>query len=293
MKIKCTMIILAMSILDILIAINIKENIIMAIGFFVVSATGILILYYILIAPIRTMRNKLDEVEAENRRVENMRREFVANVSHELKTPLTSISGFIETLQNGAIEDPEIRMRFINIVAIETTRLKRLISDLLQLSDIENEAQNSESYFNVKNSVEGTIEVLEPIASERKIELKCKIGNEIKIKGSEDKFKQMIMNLIENGIKYNRDGGYVYVDASETTNEIIINIKDSGIGIANDDINRIAERFYRVDKSRSKKVGGTGLGLSIVKHAATLFNGELTISSELGKGSTFTITIKK
>ncbi|MEG2283538.1 MAG: ATP-binding protein, partial [Bacilli bacterium] len=210
-----------------------------------------------------------------------------------LKTPLTSISGFIETLQNGAAEDPEARNKFIEIIAIETARLKRLIQDILILSDIESNIETSNVDFSINDIITKVIELLDPIAKQKKISIECAFHDNIYLNGNEDKFTQMIVNLVENAIKYSNEDTIVNVDTTENNNQIIINVIDHGIGIAKDDLNRISERFYRVDKSRSTKVGGTGLGLSIVKHTATLFGGDLQIKSELGKGSTFSIVINK
>lgn len=242
---------------------------------------------------IDNMTRQIEKVEEENRHAENIRSEFAANVSHELKTPLTSISGFIETLQSGAVNDPEARDRFIDIIAIETARLKRLIDDILLLSDIESRMDNSNEKVSVNMVTESVFVILEPIAYEKNVTLHNEIDKDFTVNGSTDKFKQMLVNLIENAIKYGDEGGNVWVQSQETPFKKIVTVKDDGIGIAADDLDRIAERFYRVDKSRSKKVGGTGLGLSIVKHTAALFNGELVVKSEPGKGSEFSIVMKK
>lgn len=242
---------------------------------------------------IVNMTKKIEKVEEENRHAENIRSEFAANVSHELKTPLTSISGFIETLQSGAVNDPEARDRFIDIIAIETARLKRLIDDILLLSDIESKMDNYDETVNVNVVTESVIMMLEPIAYEKEITLHNEVDKDFNIKGSNDKFKQMLVNLMENAIKYGNEGGNVWIKSEITPFERIVTVKDDGIGIEEKDIDRIAERFYRVDRSRSKKVGGTGLGLSIVKHTAALFNGELVVKSEPGKGSEFSIVMKK
>lgn len=242
---------------------------------------------------IVNMTKKIEEVEEENRHAENIRSEFAANVSHELKTPLTSISGFIETLQSGAVNDPEARDRFIDIIAIETARLKRLIDDILLLSDIESKMDNYDETVNVKSVTESVIMMLEPIARKKEITIHNEVDKNFNIKGSNDKFKQMLVNLMENAIKYGEEGGNVWIKSKIVAFESIVIVKDDGIGIEAKDIDRIAERFYRVDRSRSKKVGGTGLGLSIVKHTAALFNGELVVKSEPGKGSEFSIVMKK
>lgn len=250
------------------------------------------LIVFLLQKPLFEMRDKLEKAEEENRVLEKMRGEFVANVTHELKTPLTSISGFIETLQAGAINDPEISGRFIDIIAIETERLKRLIDDILTLSDIENRNQVNKTRINVKNSVESTVSFLKPIADERNIVLISEVAEDMVIEGDEDRFRQMLFNLTENAIKYSNESGRVWITGK--TEEVcnIISVKDEGIGIPAEHLDRLFERFYRVDKSRSRKVGGTGLGLSIVKHIAVLFGAKLEVESEVGKGSEFRVIFK-
>lgn len=250
------------------------------------------LIVFLLQKPLFEMRDKLEKAEEENRVLEKMRGEFVANVTHELKTPLTSISGFIETLQAGAINDPEISGRFIDIIAIETERLKRLIDDILTLSDIENRNQVNKTRINVKNSVESTVSFLKPIADERKIVLISEVAEDMVIEGDEDRFRQMLFNLTENAIKYSNESGRVWITGKTEEDCNIISVKDEGIGIPAEHLDRLFERFYRVDKSRSRKVGGTGLGLSIVKHIAVLFGAKLEVESEVGKGSEFRVIFK-
>lgn len=245
--------------------------------------------YFCIIKPYSAKVKALEAAAEESQKAEQIRREFVANVTHELKTPLTSISGFIETLQDGAAEEPEIRTKFIDIIAIETARLKRLIQDLLVLSDIENKKDSDFSEFNVQKAVEDTVETLKPIAEKKNIVIILDIDDDIRIKGSADRFCQMMVNLIENAIKYSNDGGHVWVKAAGEvqSGKTIISVRDEGIGIAPQHHERLFERFYRVDKSRSKKAGGTGLGLSIVKHIAVLLGATLKVESQLGRGATF------
>lgn len=250
------------------------------------------LIVFLLQKPLFEMRDKLEKAEEENRVLEKMRGEFVANVTHELKTPLTSISGFIETLQAGAINDPEISGRFIDIIAIETERLKRLIDDILTLSDIENRNQVNKTRINAKNSVESTVSFLKPIADERNIVLISEVAEDMVIEGDEDRFRQMLFNLTENAIKYSNESGRVWITGKTEADCNIISVKDEGIGIPAEHLDRLFERFYRVDKSRSRKVGGTGLGLSIVKHIAVLFGAKLEVESEVGKGSEFRVIFK-
>lgn len=251
-------------------------------------------IYSTMIKPMKKVQDDLKKAAEESRKAEVIRKEFVANVSHELKTPLTSISGFIETLQQGASEDPEIRTKFIDIIAIETSRLKRLIEDLLVLSDIENRKDSADaSEINVQNAIEKTILTLEPIADEKGITILTDFDKDVKIFGSPDRFRQMLVNLIENAIKYSDEGSRVWVEARETDGGAQVMVKDEGIGIAEEHLDRLFERFYRVDKSRSTKAGGTGLGLSIVKHIAALLNAELKVESKVGEGTTFYVTFER
>lgn len=235
----------------------------------------------------------LIEDVTEIRRLEKMRSDFVANVSHELKTPLTSISGFVETLKSGGIDDEDTKLRFLDIIDIETERLTRLINDILTLSEIENtqlkamnqEILTSEALLEVE-------EIMRPIANGKDIELVTGIEYHLPIlQGNPDWFKQMLINLLDNAIKYTPNEGKVYLHAFEKYNNIIITVKDTGIGIPKKDLPRLFERFYRVDKARSRKVGGTGLGLAIVKHIVLSLKGKIKVNSELDKGTEFTVII--
>ena len=192
-------------------------------------------------------------------KLENMRTDFVANVSHELKTPLTSISGFVETLKLNENIDVATRNRFLGIIESESDRLKRLIDDILLLSFIEKNETKSLELVNIY---------------------------EIFI-------KQIFLNLIDNAIKYTPENNNVYVEVYYDKNNLVIKVGDNGIGIPKEDINRIFERFYRVDKARSRDVGGTGLGLAIIKHIVKSLDGTINVKSELGQGSEFIITIPK
>ena len=257
--------------------------IIMAIGLLLLLVQG----YFNIIKPYSDRIRSLEEAAAESKEAELLRREFVANVSHELKTPLTSISGFIETLQAGASEDPEIRHKFIDIIAIETARLKRLIEDLLVLSDIENRRESDGSEFDIKTAIINTVEALRPISHAKNVAVITELEEGLLIAGSVDRFRQMMVNLIENAVKYSDEGGRIWVKAAKDSNKITVSVRDEGIGIAPEHHERLFERFYRVDKSRSKKAGGTGLGLSIVKHIAVLFGASLKVESRVGEGTEF------
>ncbi len=261
------------------------------------SAIGILVASVIAVAYTNTLMKPINEMEEqlkitmkENKKAEQIRKDFVANVTHELKTPLTSISGFVETLQDGAAEDPEIRSKFLDIIAIEAARLKRLIEDILIISDIENKREsNTDSDINVRESIEEILTSIGPIIEAKQVKIITSYAYEIYIGGNNDRFKQLMMNLIENAVKYSFDGGTVTITAEKKEGKIYISVKDEGIGISEEHLPRLFERFYRIDKSRSQKAGGTGLGLAIVKHIASLFEAEIRVQSEPGKGSTFTV----
>lgn len=245
------------------------------------------ITYFKVIKPTLSLIDKWEQTE-------NMRKEFVANVTHEFKTPLTSISGFVETLQEGADEDREVRKKFLDIIAIETSRLSRLIEDVFILSDIESrKTQDVLESFDVEGTLRKIILSINPVAQAKGIEILLEVKGNPVIKGNQDRFSQMMMNLIENGVKYSKEGKSILVKAEETLESILVCVKDEGIGIDEKEIPRLFERFYRVDKSRSKGMGGTGLGLSIVKHIASLFDAEIKVLSEPGKGTTFTVEFPK
>ncbi|MBV1817816.1 two-component system histidine kinase PnpS [Anaerosalibacter bizertensis] len=227
------------------------------------------------------------------KKLERVREDFVANVSHELKTPLTSIKGFIETLKDGAIEDENVSYKFLDIIDVEVDRLNCLVDDLLLLSEIENKNSNTVyEYFNVEEIIDNLFQVLNKIAKEKNIILEKEIEENIpQLYGSYNHFRQMLMNLIDNGIKYTPNGGKVKVSVFEKDEKLVIKVKDTGIGIDKKHQNRLFERFYRADKARSRQVGGTGLGLAIVKHIVLMFNGKIDLQSEPNRGSIFTIEI--
>lgn len=224
------------------------------------------------------------------RRLENMRSEFVANVSHELKTPLTSIKGFAETLRY--VKDEDKRERFLNIINDESERLTRLINDILTLSNIEQSSNVFKEEFYPKEIIEDVCVMMNNLAKSKNINMDVINESEVRICGSLDGFKQMLINLIENAIKYSDEGDRVTCRSYDEGNEIIIEVQDTGSGIPEQEISRIFERFYRVDKARSRAKGGTGLGLAIVKHIVKNLEGTIEVKSELGKGSIFIVRIR-
>lgn len=224
------------------------------------------------------------------RRLENIRSQFVANVSHELKTPLTSIKGFAETLKY--VKDDENRERFLNIINDEAERLTRLINDILTLSNIEQKGDVFKEEFFPNDVIDDVFILMNNLIEDKKIKLEFENNNTKYLYGSRDGFKQMLINLIENAIKYSEEGDKVTFRSYNSDNKLVIEVEDTGCGIPESEIPRIFERFYRVDKARSREKGGTGLGLAIVKHIVKNFNGDITVKSVLGKGSNFIVKIK-
>ncbi|HHV28186.1 two-component system histidine kinase PnpS [Acetivibrio mesophilus] len=226
------------------------------------------------------------------RKLEQLRTEFVSNVTHELKTPITSIRGFIETLKNGSINNPVVAERFLEIIDIEAERLHELINDILLLSEIETKLKdtNLES-FDLRSTVEDVFKVMQNIAKEKNISLNNNVRDKVMMKANINRMKQLIMNLVDNGIKYNLQNGSVSVDGYREEGKVVVSVKDTGIGIPSSHIPRIFERFYRVDRGRSRGMGGTGLGLSIVKHIVNLYNGDIKVNSIVGEGTEFIIKI--
>ncbi|CUP05355.1 multi-sensor signal transduction histidine kinase [Clostridium baratii] len=224
----------------------------------------------------------------EMKRLENIRSQFVANVSHELKTPLTSIKGFAETLRY--VDDEETKNNFLDIIDKESERLTRLINDILVLSNLESNNVEKLEEFMPDEIVREVVNILQNQAIKKSINLTFKSNSKSYILGQRDKFFQVALNIIENGIKYSNEGDTVTVTSYNEDGNYILKVKDTGIGIPEEDLPRIFERFYRVDKAR--KSGGTGLGLAIVKHIVKSFGGNIEVKSELNKGSEFIFKIK-
>lgn len=229
------------------------------------------------------------------RRLERIRQDFVANVSHELRTPVSSIKGYAETLLEGALEDKGHAKEFVNIIYSSSERLARLIDDILDLSKIESgkvkmALKPCSVRFIVKRSAKG----FDKEIKDKSITLDFYIPDDIpKILADEAKLQQVLVNLIDNAVKYTYNKGRICISIEDAGRFVRFNVTDTGIGIPEKDIPRIFERFYRVDKARSRELGGTGLGLSIVKHIVYAHNGEVSVNSIEGKGSTFSFTIPK
>ena len=225
-------------------------------------------------------------------RLERVRKDFVANVSHELRTPLTAIRGYAETLLDGALEDPSNNRRFLEIIKAQAARLNNISSDLLVLSELESGKPAEKERLSVPSVLESALHTVQSEARVREVQIVCGHVEELCVVGSKIRLEQALVNLLDNAIKFNRPSGQVRVEVTCAGDaQVRITVADTGIGIPSDDLSRIFERFYRVDKARSRAVGGTGLGLSIVKHVLERMNGKISVASELGRGSVFSITL--
>lgn len=224
------------------------------------------------------------------KKLENLRREFVANVSHELKTPITSIKGFAETLIEGAKNDEQSLEVFLNIILKESNRIESLVMDLLDLSHIEQQTEIETTYVNLSDLAHNTIHNLQTQAKYKNIAIKSEIENDVIIEAHEGKLSQVITNLLSNAINYSYENNKVIVRVYREDIKVNLEIQDYGIGIDKKDQKHIFERFYRVDKARSRDSGGTGLGLSITKHIVEALHGTIMVESELNKGSLFRVS---
>jgi len=224
--------------------------------------------------------------------LEKVRQEFLSNVSHELRTPLTSILAFVETLEDGAIEDENNNLRFLGVIRKNAERMHRLIDDILELSSIEAGKIGIEPKpVKLALLVEEVFTNLFSKAQERKIKLKNAVEPDKTVFADRGRLEQMLTNLIDNAVKFNREGGSVTIGCERRDAINLISVADEGEGISNEHLQRIFERFYRTDRARSREIGGTGLGLAIVKHLARLHGGEVSVASTLGKGTIFIIEL--
>ncbi|MFO0899442.1 MAG: ATP-binding protein [Pirellulales bacterium] len=228
------------------------------------------------------------------RRLESMRRDFVANVSHELKTPITSIKGFVETLLDGAIENPQDAERFLRIIAQQSDRLNAIIEDLLSLSKIEQGEEASDIALDwgpIREVLEAAARECRVKSEERQIDVLVECEPSLRARINAPLLEQAVINLLDNALKYSEPGRQVQVLGERTANAVVISVRDQGCGISAEHLPRVFERFYRVDKARSRKLGGTGLGLAIVKHIAQAHHGRVTVASSPGRGSSFSIQL--
>jgi len=226
------------------------------------------------------------------KRLERMRQDFIANVSHELKTPLTSIKGFVETLLEGALEDKDNNRRFLQIIQDHTERLDSLVSDLLSLSHLESkEISLKKEILDLREQLEAVVSGFASQIKRMKVEVRNDLPAGIRVSADRERIGQVFTNLMDNAIKFNKEKGTIRISAQEAGGKIKVFIEDSGVGIPPKDLPRIFERFYRVDKARSREMGGTGLGLSIVKHIIELHGGTVGVESTEGLGSRFWFTL--
>ncbi len=224
--------------------------------------------------------------------LERVRQEFLSNISHELRTPLTSILAFVETLEDGAIKDEENNQRFLSVIRKNAQRMHRLIDDILELSTIESGKIKLEiKKVNLPALIEEVFTNLSGKAAERRITLTNEIPEDVFVFADTVRLEQMLTNLIDNAVKFNSDAGKVTVKYTQTDTKDVISVSDTGEGISGEHLQRIFERFYRTDRARSREIGGTGLGLAIVKHLARLHEGEVSVASTVGNGTTFSLEL--
>jgi two-component system phosphate regulon sensor histidine kinase PhoR len=230
------------------------------------------------------------------RTMERYRKEFLGNVSHELKTPIFNIQGYINTLLDGAIDDPEVTIRFLKKAAKSTDRIASLVEDLESISQLESGFLTMElEEFDINELIHDVFESLSMRAAEKNVRIDFKEGCDVPfmVEADKDRIRQVIINLLVNSIKYGKENGYTLVGLYDMDENILVEVTDNGIGIEEEHLPRLFERFYRVDKSRSRDAGGTGLGLAIVKHIIEAHNQTINVRSTKGIGTTFGFTLKK
>ena len=228
------------------------------------------------------------------RQLENTRRDFVANVSHELKTPITAIKGFVETLLAGALKEPDNAENFLKIIAKQTDRLNEIIDDLLTLSRIEQDAERRQIFLNgqkIKAALQSAVQVCEAKAAAKEIDIQLTCPEDLRGQINPLLLEQALVNLVDNAVKFSEPGSVVQVEAQREGPQVIIRVRDQGPGIPPEHLPRIFERFYRVDAGRSRKIGGSGLGLAIVKHIALAHGGRVTVASSPGKETVFSLSV--
>jgi two-component system phosphate regulon sensor histidine kinase PhoR len=224
-----------------------------------------------------------------------MRKDFVADVSHELRTPLTAIKGYAETLCEEGIQNVSKADAFVGIILKHANRLSALVQDLLALTQLESQrTPMNRQEVDLRKILDSAVLVVKPTAESKKLTIETeRVGEKAMVWADRDQIGQALLNLLDNAVKYTPEGGSISVSASDTGSEVHVTVADTGIGIPREHLNRIVERFYRVDKNRSRELGGTGLGLSIVKHIIQTHGGRVWVNSELERGSAFSFSLPK
>ncbi|MCQ2567000.1 MAG: ATP-binding protein [Mogibacterium sp.] len=241
---------------------------------------------------LSAQQNQIRRDRAELEKTEHIRQEFTSNVSHEMKTPLHAISGYAELIRNGLVADEDVKP-FASKIYDESKRMSQLVEDVIDLSKLdsginEKKVEHTDLYRIAENAVES----LESFAANNSVTLELE-GESAMLDAVPHQLHSIVYNLCDNAIKYNREGGKVSIEVHDEAERVTLRVSDTGIGIPEESIDRVFERFYRVDKSHSREVGGTGLGLSIIKHAVAIHNGDINIESEVDKGTTITVTLPK
>lgn len=245
---------------------------------------------------LNQMAGKLGSDIDKLKKLERVRSEFLGNVSHELRTPIFSIQGFLETLLDGAVDDPAVNREFLDKAYRHADRLNALLNDLIEISRIESgEMKMSFRYFGVVGFVQQVMEEMRSDAEKKHITMlfNPEVDEKEEVYGDKARLKQVMINLIDNALKYTEHNGTVLVGIRIVANKCEVSVEDTGCGISEEHLSRIFERFYRVDRDRSRDIGGTGLGLAIVKHIVEAHGGTIRVQSNIGKGSTFTFTLKR
>jgi two-component system phosphate regulon sensor histidine kinase PhoR len=244
---------------------------------------------------VNEMVDRLKVDIAQLQKLERVRSEFLGNVSHELRTPIFSLQGFLETLLNGAVDDPAVNRDFLQKAYSHAERLNTLLGDLINISQIESgEMKLSFRYFRLREFLASVVNDFQPVAERHHVHLSLdsQLSSDVDVFGDKERLSVALGNLIENAIKYNKPGGEVALSCKQGDGRVQIVVADTGVGIAREHLPRIFERFYRVDKDRSRDVGGTGLGLAIVKHIVEAHGSNVQVESDVGKGSSFSFTLK-
>jgi two-component system phosphate regulon sensor histidine kinase PhoR len=230
------------------------------------------------------------------RKLENIRKDFVANVSHEIRTPITAIKGFVETLRDGAMQNPQEAERFLGIIQNQVLRLESLVEDLLSLSRIEEETEKEAILLEekpIREVLVGALQHCQAEADQKQIRTELSCSDDLAARINASLLEQAVANLLDNAVKYSEPGKSIWVQTDATPQEILIRVRDEGCGVEKQHLERLFERFYRVDKARSRKLGGTGLGLAIVKHIMEAHGGRVSVESQPGRGSTFTLHLPR